>query len=123
MFGRCVALLVVQCLCVSVWASSADLRLIVGDPNLRALPGRPTAQELQILQSLYEGQNARLLWSVNGQPSQQARELANLLLTVETYGLRSDDYAADFITAECTRLSNLAPTLPEDWVRFDLLLS
>ena len=87
------------------------------------LPGRPAANELKALHSLYDRPGSQRLWSVHEQPSPQADQLDALLGSVQSYGLRPQDYAADLIATQRARLSSPGSSSAYDWQHFDFMLS
>jgi len=87
------------------------------------LPGLPAANELKALRSLYDRSGSQRLWSVHERPSPQADALVGLLGSVQSYGLRPGDYAADLIAAQRARLSSPQSGSAFDWQHFDFMLS
>ena len=83
----------------------AALEFSLNDVNHAALPGAAIPHEAQLLQSVYARRGIHLLWSENHQLSRQGTELVDILLSVDTYGLRPGDYGTDLLAAERNRLA------------------
>jgi len=79
--------------------------------------------EDQALLSIYGQASPRLLWSDHGRLTRQAQELADLLNSADTYGLRPADYMAGEIADQRRRLTDSAGQSAANWTRFDHLLS
>ena len=98
--------------------SRAQASTLVND---NSLPGVAVADEALLVQSAYARAGSALLWTRNGQVSEQARALIDILNAAESLGLRTDDYAAVYITATAGELN--ARTSTAEYTRFDHLLT
>ena len=86
-----------------------------------SLPGVAIPDEALLVQSTYARAGAMLLWSRDGRLSEQARVLIDVLNAAESLGLRTDDYAAVYITATAGRLSSQSSGA--EYASFDQLLT
>lgn len=77
--------------------------------------------EAELVQSVYAHSNSHLLWSARAQPSKQARDLGDLLRTVDSYGLRPGDYGTDLITARAGQWT--AEASDADWSQYDFVMT
>ena len=71
-------------------ALETELKRLASTAAAVAVPTEVSAA----LARLYAPGAGRLLWTVNGQPTPQARELVRVIAQVETRGLRATDYSA-----------------------------
>jgi L,D-transpeptidase YcbB len=80
------------------------------------------ALERALFARLYDVPTARVLWSWDGQPTQQALRVLDALDGADTYGLRPDDYDVDTLRVRIGALRGT--TTPRiDILRFDASLS
>ncbi len=84
--------------------------------------GAAHGSETDDLNALYAVPGAPLLWSPQGNVSQQAVALSTILQSADALGLRPDDYDAGLIATERNRLSSGAASA-QDRAQFDSLLS
>ncbi len=80
-----------------------------------------SADEAAIVQSVYAHSDSHLMWSAHGLPSRQARELVDLLHTVDAFGLVPGDYGIDLIDAHAGQWNAEAPDA--DWSQYDFVLT
>lgn len=95
-------------------------RTVSGFPRLRSLLlAPPDEAEAKVVRAVYERTNSTLLWSLKGEPTQQARAVIGILSMAATFGLEPDDYAADLLAR-----SVLQPKrAPSQMSEFDILLT
>ena len=88
-----------------------------------SMPGRVVARESALLRAVYAGRADQPLWSDRGRLTTQGAQLADILLSVDRYGLQSSDYAAGPIAAERRRLEAAGAQSAAQWIPLDLMLS
>ena len=99
--------------------TTADaLRGIVAAGRLADLRWPDFADFQGDLRSFYEAGDYALAWSLNGQPTAQARELIGVLREADSKGLDAEDYDASRWDGHLQRLDQ-----PETAARFDAALS
>ncbi len=87
------------------------------------MPGRVVAHESALLRAVYAGRADQPLWSDRGRLTKQGAQLADILRSVDRYGLQSSDYAAEPIAAERRRLEAAGARSAAQWIPLDLMLS
>jgi len=76
------------------------------EPGASAPFGLCVAAEAALVRSVYDRSGSTLIWSAQGQVSEQGRELLQILRAAEVFGLRPSDYAAEPIAAAAARLGS-----------------
>lgn len=102
---------------------NAALRADFDAAARKPMPGRVVAHESALLQAVYAGRAERPLWSDHGRLTKQGSQLADILLSVDRYGLKASDYAAERIAAERGRLEAADARSAAQWIPLDLMLS
>lgn len=100
---------------------SAALGAALQELNTNAPSSVAVRGEVALVRSVYDRVGSTLLWSTDGQVSEQARELVKLLRTADTFGLEPSDYAADRLTDTAGQLGSTSSAT--DSARFDVLLT